>query len=271
VDQGSQSNRAGAAPVMGERTRKGQNGAQADSLFRQVTDRLATAIVSGRLEVGQLIPNEADLSRELPVSRTAYREAVKFISGKGLVEARPRSGTRVAPRTAWNLLDPDVVHWVFTAGADERFVHDLYELRLFIEPGAARLAAARRSKAQLAAIEAALIGMEENPPFSEENIAADLDYHSAIIAASGNSALACLQSVVRATVRWSVEQQVAHGPRPYLVALADHRRVYDAIARQDTERAAALMTTIVIDSLHHTLNAVRDTLPGQTRAMDSAE
>ena len=241
---------------------KSGNGNAHDSLFRQVTDRLALAIVSNALATGELIPNEDDLRGEISVSRTAHREAVKFLSAKGLIEARPRSGTRVAPREHWNLLDPDVLHWFFLAGADDRFVHDLYELRLFLEPNTARLAAERRTSAQLAAIESALLGMEHHAPFSEENILADLDYHEAVIAAAQNPALACLKTVVSETVRWAVAQQVAHGPRPYMTALADHRRVYEAIAGRDGERAAALMKVLVIDSLHHTLSAVRRSRQG---------
>jgi GntR family galactonate operon transcriptional repressor len=243
-------------PVSTHRT-PAVNGVPGESLFRQVTDRIARGIVSGALPTGELIPNEDDLRSEISVSRTAYREAVRFLTAKGLIEARPRSGTRVAPREAWNLLDPDVLHWFFSTGVDDRFVHDLYELRLFIEPNTARLAAERRSPEQLRAIEEALTGMESHPPFSEANILADIAYHQAVITAACNPAVYCLRNVVSETVRWAVRQQVAHGPRPYLTALADHRRVYDAIVAGDGERAGAMMTVIVVESLHHTLSAVR--------------
>lgn len=228
-----------------------------ESLFRQVTDRLATAIVSGTLAAADLLPNEDDLRHEISVSRTAYREAVRFLTAKGLVEARPRSGTRVAPRQHWNLLDPDVLAWFFAAGADEVFVRDLYELRLFIEPNSARLAAERRTDDDLCAIETALVGMEHNTPFGPANIAADLDFHRAVIEAAHNPALTCLTSVVSSTVRWAVEQQQIHGPRPYQTALVDHRRVHEAIEARDADRAGAMMQMIVVDSLHHTLAAVK--------------
>ncbi len=149
-----------------------------------------------------------------------------------------------------------MLRWFFASGVDYQFVHDLCELRLFLEPNTARLAAERRTQDQLDAIERALIGMEESPPLSEENVLADLDYHEAVIAAAQNPALACLKSVVSETVRWLVGQQIAHGPRPYQTALVDHRRAYEAIAARDGERAAAIMTMIVLDSLHHTLRAV---------------
>ena len=55
------------------------------------------AIVSGALPAGALVPNEDDLRAEISASRTAYREAIRFLAGKGLIEAKPRSGKTVHP------------------------------------------------------------------------------------------------------------------------------------------------------------------------------
>ena len=135
-----------------------------DRLFGQVAQKLAVAVITGRVRAGEVLPNEDDLRSEISVSRTAYREAVKFLTGKGLVEARPKSGTRVAPRGSWNLLDPDVLAWHFEADPNEKFIRDLFELRLFVEPSAARLAAQRRGEDDLSRIEAAFRCMTETPP-----------------------------------------------------------------------------------------------------------
>ncbi len=86
-----------------------------DRLFGQVAQKLAVAIISGDIGAGALLPNEDDLRADISVSRTAYREAVKILTAKGLVEARPKSGTRAAPRERWNLLDRDVLAWYATS------------------------------------------------------------------------------------------------------------------------------------------------------------
>ena len=83
------------------------------------------------------------------MSRSAYREAVQVLSAKGLVESRPKTGTRVLPRNRWNLLDPDVLAWAFSGEPDIHFVRSLFELRAIVEPAAARLAAERRDKVDL--------------------------------------------------------------------------------------------------------------------------
>ena len=109
-----------------------------DGPFAQMTERLAVAILSGQLPVGALVPNEEGPDGEGAASRTAYREAMRFLAGKGLIEARQRAGTRVAPRESWHMLDPDVLRWSLEAKPDEAFIRDLFELRIMIEPGAAR-------------------------------------------------------------------------------------------------------------------------------------
>ena len=98
---------------MGRSRARGANEAP-DTLFGQVTHRLAVAIVGGELSAGALVPGAEDLGGSLSASRTAYREAIRFLAGKGLIAARPRSGTRVAQREHWNLLDPDAVGLVDT-------------------------------------------------------------------------------------------------------------------------------------------------------------
>lgn len=225
----------------------------ADRLFGQVAEILGVAIISGACKAGELLPNEDALRSEISVSRTAYREAVKILTAKGLVEARPRSGTRVAPRSGWNLIDPDVLSWHLTADPNEDFIRDLFELRRFIEPGAVRLAAQRRTEADMARIDAALHGMETAKPYSEANIRADVGFHEAIFAATHNRTLDCLANVVISTIQWSMLLQQTKDETAFDVALSDHRRVRNAIHAQDADQAGAVMTTLVLDSLRDTL------------------
>ena len=224
-----------------------------DRLFGQVARKLAVAIISGDFKAGELLPNEDALRSEISVSRTAYREAVKVLTAKGLVEAKPKRGTRVAPRDHWNLLDPDVLSWHFQADPNEKFLRDLFELRRFVEPSAARLAAIRRSAADLARIEAAFRGMTATPPYAEATIRADLAFHEAIFAASQNSALQCLSSVVSAAIQWTLLLKVADDRNYFVESLVDHERVLEAIIQRDGDLAASRMTALVIDALNSTL------------------
>lgn len=232
-------------------------GGNPDSLFSQVADRIALAIVSGAVAPGDLVPNETALGDGHAVSRSVYREALKFLAAKGLIEARPKSGTRAAPASNWNLLDPDVLRWSLSAGASEKYIHDLYELRSFIEPNVARLAASRRTTEQAAALRQAYEGMASTDPYSQENIRCDLAFHEALLDACGNQALVCLKSVVMTTLMWSLGLQVGKSQRDYASALIDHQRICEAVEQQDGERARAVMTILVHDALIDTLTIFR--------------
>ena len=99
------------------------------NVFGTTVDLLGEAIVSGRYAPGDVLNNEIDASEQLNVSRSAYREAIRILAAKGLVESRPKTGTRVLPRNRWNLLDPDVLAWAFSGEPDIHFVRSLFELR----------------------------------------------------------------------------------------------------------------------------------------------
>ncbi len=106
-----------------------------------IAQKLGVAILSGEYAPGHVLDAEVIASEALGVSRTAYREAVQVLTAKGLVESRPKAGTRVLPRDRWNLLDPEVLAWAFAGEPDILFIRGLFELRTIVEPAAAALAA----------------------------------------------------------------------------------------------------------------------------------
>lgn len=233
------------------------SGGNPDSLFSQVAERIAIAIVSGEVAAGALIPNEDAVVGNASVSRSVYREAVKFLSGKGLIDARPKSGTRAAPVSQWNLLDPDVLRWSLSAGANEKFIHDLYELRGFIEPNVARLAAQRRTAEQARNLRETYESMAVSMPGTPNNIRYDLRFHELLIEACGNDALMRLKGVVMTTLVWALRLQEGKTFEDYIPALADHKRVMEAVENGEGDRAHAVMSVLVHDALHETLEKFR--------------
>ena len=86
-------------------------------------------ILDGSYPPGSLLPNEAEWGQMFGASRTAVREAIRTLNGKGLLVSRPKIGSRVEPRERWNLLDRDVMAW-HRAALDERtFLLSLQEIR----------------------------------------------------------------------------------------------------------------------------------------------
>jgi DNA-binding FadR family transcriptional regulator len=218
-------------------------------LHRDVVDALGLRIVRGDLRPGETIPNEADLSRELEVSRTVLREAIKVLASKGLVEVRPRTGTRVLPRTNWELIDPDVLHWQFVNGATEDLLREISEVRLAIEPAAAGLAAVKRDDEDLHELQLLLGAMTAALGDPARYVEADIRFHGAILHATHNLLLSKLAATVREALVASrlVTVNVAGGPR---TAAPAHAAVVEAIDAGDRSAAFGAMEKLVNATWH---------------------
>jgi DNA-binding FadR family transcriptional regulator len=216
------------------------------NLHGQVVHELGRRIVGGSCPPGQALPNEEDLCRELGVSRTALRESVKVLAAKGLVESRPRIGTRVRASESWNLLDPDVLAWRCATLPDARFVLQLNEMREIIEPASAALAARNRTQLQLRHIEDAYAAMAAAQNI-DEWVDADLEFHTAILAATNNPLLRPLAAMI-GTALESLLGISARKAGDYKIALPEHEQVLDAIRAQDGAAAQQHMTKLLGDT-----------------------
>ena len=218
-------------------------------LHATVTRKLALHIIQSEREAGAVsFPNEADLGQQLGVSRTVLREAMKVLADKGMIEMRPKTGTRARPRVDWRLLDPDVLRWQAETSPDIRFLRDLAEVRLAIQPTAAGFAAVRATPEDLEAIEAALIRREAvgRRGSAEAVSGADLDFHEAVVAASHNPLLVQLSQAIREPFRASLTiivgtpVKAALGARAYRELLSALRRHDPVTARQAAEKAVGM-------------------------------
>jgi DNA-binding FadR family transcriptional regulator len=139
---------------------------------------IGLAIVSGRFLPGHVMDGEIEASARRRVSRTAYREAMRSLSAKGLLQSRPRTGTRVSDISQWHLLDPDVLEWLFSGTPRQEVIHGLFELRSLVEPAAAALAASRRKREHLAEMRRALDDMARHTLHEPEGREADKAFPS---------------------------------------------------------------------------------------------
>jgi DNA-binding FadR family transcriptional regulator len=213
-------------------------------LHCSIARKLGIQIVSGQFQPGDLLGSEIASAELLAVSRTAYREAVRMLAAKGLVEARPKVGTRVNPRGAWHLLDPDVLDWIFATGPDLMLLDSLFELRDIVESAAAGFAATRRTAAHLRAMHAALEGMATHTLGTEAGRQADLDFHKALLLATDNPFVISLANGLRAAIRTATiykqrKQPPGHDP------ISEHICVFEAIVAKKSSKAQAAMRTLV--------------------------
>jgi DNA-binding FadR family transcriptional regulator len=213
-------------------------------LHGTIARRLGIFIVSGKHQPGDLLGGEISAAEQLGVSRTAYREAVRILAAKGLVEAKPKVGTRVNPMSLWHLLDPDVLEWTFESDPDLILLDSLFELRNVVESAAAGFAARRRTTGHLDAMRSALEDMAAYTLATERGRQADLEFHTALILATGNPFFLSLSDGVNAAIRATTIYKQRHRPLRR-DPLPDHLRVFEAIASKDAARAQQAMSELI--------------------------
>lgn len=230
------------------RTETGKRIYSRRSLHGQVAHEIGARIIRGELAPGNTLPNETDLSQELKVSRTALREAIKLLAAKGLVESRPKTGTRIRPRTSWNMLDPDVLNWLVSDAAFEDYADDLFEMRRVIEPAAAAIAATRADKTAIAQIRKAYEDMVAAGDDIEAGVEPDLRFHQSILAATRNEFIAPLGALIDTALATSFRIS-SSPPGAKLNSLPRHEAVLDAIVAGDGEGARNAMNLLLSDAM----------------------
>jgi GntR family transcriptional regulator, transcriptional repressor for pyruvate dehydrogenase complex len=218
----------------------------------RVAGQLRGLIEAGSLQAGEQLPSERELAEQLGVSRSTVREAVQFLGALGLVEIRHGSGTFVRA-------DGDLPsEWLQWTKRHQVEVHELLEVRRGLEAVAAELAAER--SLDLGAMEAALADMEAaiDGPDVPGLVEADLAFHTALAAASGNTALRHLtESLGRELLR--ERGAIWNEPGRPELSLREHRRIYETVRAGDARGAR----TALVDHLHSVEQDV-DVLVAQT-------
>ncbi|MVS98856.1 FCD domain-containing protein [Devosia sp. L53-10-65] len=215
-------------------------------VHRHVVKTLAQSILSNRFASGTALPSEPELCEEFSVSRSAVREAVKVLDSKGMVTTRPRTGSIVRPREDWNLLDPDILAWSMELQPSAELVLSLIEARQVIEPAAARLAALRATATSIAPMEDAFVRMtrfKSAQDFEAFN-KADIDFHTALLRASGNIVFQQLSNTIGAALAYSFRLTVSRAQEPG-ASLPNHGEVIERIRMRDSEGAYASMARLL--------------------------
>ncbi|MCC8242919.1 FadR/GntR family transcriptional regulator [Saccharothrix luteola] len=212
----------------------------------QVVQDIGSRVVGGRYAPGDVLDLRA-LGEELDVSLTVLREALKVLTGKGLVDARQKRGTFVRPRSAWNLLDADVIDWRIDGGDADRVLRDLADLRSVIEPAVAHRAALRRTESDLDALDAALDAMTTAGDDATAAAEADAAFHRALLAATGNELFARMDLLLEPGLR--ARDRLVHAHVGADDPVPSHRAVLDAVRDGDAPRAELAMLDLLAKAL----------------------
>lgn len=208
--------------------------------YQRIVEQVEEALLTGELRAGENLPSERDLVRQFQVSRATVREALRVLESRGLVRSRPGSphGAEVLSfRT--NLLRSPLTHLL---RVEHLSLTDLLQFRMVLEGSASFLAALQSSEQQLQAMEAALAGMARAAGRGmAEFSAADLRFHEAVAAASGNELMSVCSEVTREVVLQTMHEHIASAPDSEELMqtwLQAHTRLFEAIRDGEAELAA---------------------------------
>jgi GntR family transcriptional repressor for pyruvate dehydrogenase complex len=206
-------------------------------LADKVADAILETILSRRLKPGDALPPERELSQQFGVSRTVIREAVRSLSGKGLVQAVAGSGVRVLA------VDTDTVSESMRnliRGAEFEYAK-VHEIRQVIEVAAAGFAAERATTEDVAVIEQALVAMRRQLDDLEACVQADLAFHRALAIATHNELFLVLHDSLGDSLLDVRRRNLGRGPARRKLVVAAHDEILLAVRRHDSEAAQAMM------------------------------
>ncbi|QYK43099.1 MAG: FadR family transcriptional regulator [Paracoccaceae bacterium] len=212
---------------------------------KQAVEVLGQRITNDVYSPEAVMPTEEELAESLGVSRATLRDAIKVLSGKGLVRTARRYGTRVRPIEEWNLLDADVVMWHDPAHPRiRRIFAETTELRAILEPAAAALAARRATPEQVRTLLAAANAIHPGQVDVEHLFDADCRFHLTLLDMTRNNVMRQMRPIILTMLRVSYEFGVGN-PQNEKVSREGHIAVAEAIAARDAEGARKAMSAML--------------------------
>jgi DNA-binding FadR family transcriptional regulator len=215
---------------------------QRRKLYHQVLDMLMERIRSGEFPPGANLPSERELMEHYGVGRPAVREALQAMERSGIVEIAHGERARVVVPTAERLIEQIAGGAMHLLRSHPDMLTHLKEARVFFETGTARMAAERASDEDIARLQLKLVQHRASMANLQEFIDRDMAFHCEIARISGNP---IYPAIVESMFRWARDyyQPMVRAPRAEELTLAEHQRIYDAIASHDGNAAAEAMSS----------------------------
>ncbi|MCR5536299.1 MAG: FCD domain-containing protein [Succinivibrio sp.] len=216
------------------------------SVTAQISDYLRSQIESGVWKVGEQIPSETVMTKELGVSRASLRTVISRFSALGILKAEQGKGCYLMTNDVRSTKDS----FSSLSHRDYIDINKLLSFRLLIEPYAARMCASLKNKAHaelIAKLQKSLKHMQDSVDNPQNFIQADLEFHKIVGFACGNELIGlALTDVFAATVKVAQDTNLVFG---FEHGLVHHQRIIAAIESHDAEAAWEAMTLHLQDAL----------------------
>lgn len=232
-----------------------------DDLTNRLIARFRDLVADGTFPPGGKLPPERTLAERFGVNRTSLRHALTALEIMGIVTRRVGDGTYLSVDSRLMLSAP-MDFLVLVEGIS---FHDLMEARIIIEPSLARRAAERADEDQLEAIRKAVGRMNESGGEVQVLVEADVAFHEAVAAASGNVTCQRMFAAIHQTLMRLIQHNAQ--AEEYRRKVARHRSIYTAIRRREPELAAERMRSHLEDALAMFVRQSREQAERARRAM----
>jgi GntR family transcriptional repressor for pyruvate dehydrogenase complex len=215
---------------------------------KRVARAIIADVVGARLVPGDRLPSEGEVASRFDVSPEVARGAMRELGEHGIALVTPDGEATVCPEARWDVLDPDVLDVLLASEHGPPILAEYLECRRVLEVVAAGLAAEHATAQDLTALSGALARMtaaaEEAPgsESAEERFhRADVEFHQALIAASGNRPLELAADPLQPALCTARRPLARPGLRQER-GLPEHQRILAAVAQGDAEAARRAMT-----------------------------
>lgn len=202
-------------------------------LYERLVEHLRAYVVEAGLSAGDRLPSERELSERLGVSRASVRQAIVALEVQGILEVKHGEGTFLRSARVDTLPISQLADL-------KRRLPDVLDAREAIEVKLAELAAERRTKSDLAAIDAALRKMQQEIEDGATGEQGDHDFHQTVVHAARSELLARMYALILKDVELSSHETVDQIGTPATL-LEQDRRIGEAIRAGDGPAAARAM------------------------------
>ena len=199
------------------------------SVVSRVINRIKDALITKELLPGDYLPTEAELMKNLGVSKTSIREAIKMLQALGVVDVRRGHGTRIRESPADSLIDP----LIFQLILENKDSKDLIELRMMFEPAFTLMAMRKANQDDIAKIKTALEQFESKELTDISTVESDIAFHLAILESTHNPLVIRIGETIYRLFNAAIEKALR---TDYEVAQKYHRRIFSAFCEKDQQQ-----------------------------------
>ncbi|HLI11431.1 MAG TPA: FadR/GntR family transcriptional regulator [Alphaproteobacteria bacterium] len=212
------------------------------SLAKQITESLRQMILAGKIKFDERLPTEDELAARFGVSRPTVREALKRLAAENLIHSRrgPTGGNFVKRPTPEEVSGTLANSIRLLVGLGEFGFEDILEARLELESMCCRLAATRRSDAQLEGMRREIEEQQSDDLTDVEFCASDVRFHQILVEATGNPILEFMLVAIGDALQ-PITNLALYRFRERQIIVEQHRRLLAALERQNADEAIAVL------------------------------